>query len=168
MIVERAGKLYTRFMGRFSNEAPFALALALLVVALLAMRYVPRPSPPAPAGPLDDVDPAQVVAVEATWGLRITNVAVTAAGGLIDFRFQVIDPDKALGIHDPEGLPVLIDEASGLALLEPGVHGDHAVRGYRAGGTYYLLYQNNNGLLKPGSRITIRIGDLLLENVLVR
>src|SRR5262245_464958 len=35
-------------------------------------------------------------------GVRLTRVAVTGGGGLLDLRFQVLDPEKAAAIHDPE------------------------------------------------------------------
>ena len=37
----------------------------------------------------------------ARYGIDVTLVAVTAAGGLIEFRYQVVDPDKAdRVVHD--------------------------------------------------------------------
>jgi len=169
MLVEPSGKTYNRFMPKLSKLAPVGLALLALAAGFLAIVYAPRLTSPSPAnaGSVDDVDPAQVAALEAAWGIRITNVGVIASGGLIDFRFQVIDPDKALAIQDPESYPALVDETSGKVLDKSGAHGGH-VGVFRAGHTYYLLYQNNSSLLQPGSRITIQIGDVLLENVLVR
>jgi hypothetical protein len=135
----------------------------------MAMVYAPRPAAPTAVTSTDDVDPAQLAALEATWGIRVTNVGVIASGGLIDFRFQVIDPNKALPLLDPDSFPALVDEASGKVLDKTGAHGDHAhADRFRAGGTYFLLYQNNNSLLRPGSRVTIRFGEMLLENVRVR
>lgn len=155
-----------RRLNRFIPPWLLLAALAIAALALLAVA-VARPAAERATGSMSEVDPAQVAAVHAAWGIRMTHVAVTGNGGLVDVRFQVIDPDKALGIHDPEGLPILVDEASGYALMQPGVHADHEVREYRAGGTYYLLYQNNYGLLKPGNRVTILMGELKLEHVIV-
>ena len=151
-------------LNRFFNWWMLLAAAALVALGLIAFAFRPAP---APTDSMGEVDPAQVAAIQAAWGIRITSVAVTANGGLVDVRYQVVDPDKALGIHDPESLPILIDEASGYALDKPGLHAEHKVRGYRAGGVYYLLYQNNYGLLKPGSRVTIRMGEVQLEHVVV-
>ena len=49
-------------------------------------------------------------------GVKIVYVAVTGDGGLIDFRFQVIDPEKANAIHDENNPPTLVDEATGLVV----------------------------------------------------
>jgi hypothetical protein len=74
-----------------------AALLALGLIALLALRPAPEP-----VGSISEVDPAQVAALQAAWGIRITNVALTGGGGIVDIRFQAVDPDKAIGIHDPE------------------------------------------------------------------
>jgi hypothetical protein len=156
----RSPKLFTGWMH-------FTLPV-LIVAGLIALIVALRPSPPsAPVGSVDEADPAQVSAIQETWGIRIVNVAVTAGGGLIDLRFQVIDPDKALGLLNPDGFPALVDAASGQVLDKGGAHGGHA-KGFKAGRTYYFLYQNNGGALRAGSRVTVRIGNVSLENVLVR
>ncbi len=152
-------------LNRFFPWWMLLAATALVALGLLA--FASRSAPARVTASLDQIDPAQVAAVESAWGIRISHVAVTGGGGLVDVRYQVVDPDKALGIHDPESRPILIDEASGRALDKPGIHSAHKVRPMRAGGTYYLLYQNNGGLLKPGSRVTIRIGEVTLEHVVV-
>src|SRR5262245_27158038 len=41
-------------------------------------------------------------------GVRITQVAVTGAGGLVDLRYLVVDPDRAAVVH--EATPVIVDE----------------------------------------------------------
>jgi hypothetical protein len=33
--------------------------------------------------------------IEAEWGIRPAMVALTAANGMVDFRFQILDVDKA-------------------------------------------------------------------------
>src|SRR3990170_8654980 len=49
-------------------------------------------------------------------GLRVKRVAVLGAGGLVDLRYQVIDPDKAAIVHEPDQPPTIIDEATGTAV----------------------------------------------------
>ena len=52
--------------------------------------------------------------IETMWGVRITQIGVTADGGLVDFRYQVLDPDKAGAMsEDLSSVPVLTDERSG-------------------------------------------------------
>ena len=53
----------------------------------------------------------------ARYGIDITLIGVTAAGGLIEFRYQVVDPDKANPIiHDLRLCPKLVVEDTGATL----------------------------------------------------
>jgi hypothetical protein len=146
------------------------LLIAAAAFLMLGLAISTTRPAPIPGDSLADVDPAQVAAMQAEWGIRITWVVMSANGGLIEIRYQVLDGDKALGIHDPEGYPVLIDEASGKMLYRGGgAHGDRHNEHYlRPGGTFYLMLQNNGSLLKSGSRVTVRIGEVKLEHVIVR
>ena len=140
-------------------------ALAVLLTAAAVFTLAFRPI--APAGSISQVDPAQMAAMQAAWGVRFTNVAVVAGGGFLDIRYQAIDPDKALALHDEDSLPVLIDQATGTVLDKGGSHAGHSDT-MRAGSTYYLLYQNTGGIVRPGSRVTVKIGEVMLENLIVQ
>ena len=52
--------------------------------------------------------------------------STTAAGGLIDLRYQVLDPDKANSLHAQQTPPALVDERTGLVvnqlLMNHAVH----------------------------------------------
>jgi hypothetical protein len=36
------------------------------------------------------------------------------------------------------------------------------------GRTYFLLYRNTHGAIKPGSAVTVKFGDLSLEHVVAK
>ena len=56
-------------------------------------------------------------AIEAKWGVRVSRVAVTADGGIVDMRFVVLDPDKALAMmQDLKNLPILHPAGSGVVI----------------------------------------------------
>src|SRR5262245_42764343 len=44
-------------------------------------------------------------------GVRIVHVAISGDGGLVDLRYQVLDPDKANAVHATS--PELVDETTG-------------------------------------------------------
>ena len=53
-------------------------------------------------------------AIEDKWVVRVAQIGVTADGGLVDFRYITLDPDKALAmVQDIKILPVLVAEDSG-------------------------------------------------------
>lgn len=101
-------------------------------------------------------------------GVRVVYVAVTGDGGLIDLRYQVIDPDKAVAVHDDEDLPpTIIDDATGLVvdnlLMGHLHHGD-----FNAGQTYYLIFENPGNLVRQGSKVSVLLGDAELDDVIVK
>ena len=104
----------------------------------------------------------------ARYGMNVTLVAVSAGGGLIDFRYLVVDPDKANQIlHDPDLLPALVNEDSGATLVLRKVPHNHGPE-LQLGGTYFFLFANASNALQPGSSVTVIIGDVRLEHVVVQ
>ena len=100
-------------------------------------------------------------------GVKIVSVAVTGDGGLIDFRFQVVDPDKANAVHDVNNPPTLVDEATGLVVnsLLMG----HAHNGpYTAGQTYYLIFENPGNIVQSGNKVSVLLGNAEVDHVLVK
>jgi hypothetical protein len=98
-------------------------------------------------------------------GIRINKVVVTADGGLVDLRYQVIDPDKAVFLFDNlDVVPKLIADNGEEIRLESLPH-RHDVY---AGLAYFILYRNVKNSVKPGSQVTVVVGDdLRLEHVAV-
>lgn len=98
-------------------------------------------------------------------GISVESVRVTADGGLVDFRYRVIDPDKAIFIfQDLDVVPQIIAEDGTVIALASLPHR----HGMTAGITYFILYRNVSGAVKPGSEVTIKVGeDLRLEHIQV-
>jgi len=106
-------------------------------------------------------------AIEDKWGIRATQIGVTADGGLVDFRFMVLDPDKALAmLQDVNKLPVLIAEDGGTTVNSAAMMAQK--HNLAPGRTYFLLYRNTGGAIKPGGAVTVNCGDLQLEHVIAK
>jgi hypothetical protein len=100
-------------------------------------------------------------------GVRLIRVAVTGAGGLLDLRYQVVDPSKAVGVHEAETPPAIIDERTGLVLnrLLMG----HAHHGQlKPAVSYYLIFENTGSWVRRGSEVTVLLGDAQVEHVIVK
>ncbi len=135
-----------------------ALALAMAVVLFGPLRSAPITSTAMPTNPQ----------VEAKWGIRPTQVAMTADGGLVDFRFIVLDPDKAASLlNDSSTLPVLRTEDTGAIVASAASMGGEQ-HTFNAGLTYFILYRNAGGAIRPGTPVTILFGDLKIEHVTAR
>lgn len=140
-------------------------AVFLLAVGLLGWRWWAGQQLPAPYNSTQVVEEA---AMEEKWGIRVTLVGVSGDGGLVDFRFIVVDPDKALALlDDTDNRPVLVDEATHTILLpspSPSTHRGPPLPGQ----TFILLYPNPRGSVQIGSKVSVIIGDLRLEHLVAK
>jgi hypothetical protein len=100
-------------------------------------------------------------------GVRLVRVAVTGGGGLLDLRYQVVDPNKAVAVHEERTPPAIIDERTGLVLnrLLMG-HAHHGV--LKAAVSYYLIFENTGDWVRHGSEVTVLLGDAQVEHVVVK
>jgi hypothetical protein len=104
----------------------------------------------------------------ARYGIDFKLLGVTAAGGLIDLRYQVVDPDKANPlIHDPALLPKLIVEDTGATIGLRSLPHNHK-RELELGGNYFFLLANAHNAIHRGSRVTLVIGKARLEHLIAQ
>lgn len=137
-----------------------ALAIAAAVAVWILASGGSSGSPPEPSAL------ARAAFEEAT-GVQVVRVALVGAGGLVDLRYRVLDPDKAEVAH--EETPVLVDEDTGEVIDTFFMGHRHSPRArHKAGVTYPLLYMNERGLIEHGSAVSVVIGDARLEHVPVR
>ena len=100
-------------------------------------------------------------------GVRLIRVAVTGGGGLLDLRYQVVDPNKAVAVHEAKTPPALIDERTGL--VDNRLLMGHAHHGQlKAAVSYYLIFENTGNWVRRGSEVTVLLGDARLEHVIVK
>ena len=100
-------------------------------------------------------------------GVEITRVAVTGNGGLVDLRFKVIDPDRANALHNERTPPAVVDERSGLVVNQLLMNHAHS-GAYKAGVTYYLVFENPGNWVRRGGEVTVLLGNAQVEHVTVR
>lgn len=108
---------------------------------------------------------AAKAAFEEQTGIRVLRIVLTAGGGIVDLQYQVVDPDKALIIHDKETSPMMLDEKSNLIFAN--LFHEHASRELHTAVTYHELIMNGGGYLQRGSKITLTVGNSRLENLVV-
>lgn len=138
---------------------------AIVLVAAIAMGAGRSSPPKQKAHPLPAaVSPAGLLERS---GVRVVRVAASGGGGLLDLRFQVVDPDRAAAVHDSDTPPALVDEHTGGAIA--GLLMGHSHHGrFKAGVTYYLVFENPGSLVRRGDRVSVVLGAARLEHVLVR
>jgi hypothetical protein len=109
---------------------------------------------------------------EEQWGIKIESVRMSAAGHMVDFRYRVLDPEKAGAVFDRRNKAFLMDEASGAMLPVPRTAKVGPLRqtNFRADTTriYFVLFSNHGGYVKSGSLVSFIVGDKRIENIKVQ
>ncbi len=123
----------------------------------------------APQGGLPKNPPGASAAVENQWGIHMEGIRLTAQGHLVDFRYRVLDPNKAEALMRRGDEAYLIDQASGTRLSVPLTKvGQLRGTGTKpAAGRVYAVMFNSGGIISPGSPVTVVLGDFRAENLTV-
>jgi len=124
-------------------------------------------APQAAVAPPQAVKPVQPLpepsALETQYGIQIAHVGLTAAGGLVDVRFKVLDPAKARALLGNAAHAPMLIAGDNPPLMPP----HHALKGARfaKGQVFYILYPNARNAIKPGVEVTVAMGDVRLGPV---
>jgi len=112
----------------------------------------------------------KAIGTEQQWGITIKSVRITAAGHMIDFRYRVVDPDKATMLLRKQSKAYMVDQKTGTQLSVPrtriGPMRQTTVKPM-PNRNYTMLFTNPMGLVKPGDKVTVMIGDFKAENLIV-
>jgi hypothetical protein len=106
-----------------------------------------------------------------TWGVEVVWVREASAGYMLEFRYKVLDAEKAKPLFDRQIKPELIDEKTGgrIGVTTPAKIG--ALRNSNLpveGKTYWMFFTNPGRTIKPGDAVSIQIGDYLQEHLIVQ
>jgi hypothetical protein len=146
------------------------LAVAALAVAGVEAYHATRSSSSAAPGRPVAANSAPLLsepAFQERSGVRIVRVAVAGDGGLVDVRYQVLDPETAASVHDKTTPPDLVDEGTGVLVNELFMgHMHHGPQ--HAAQRYALIFNNPGNLVRRGSRVTVQLGAARLAHVRVQ
>lgn len=147
-------------------RAAFAFMIWLMIVSSLLMGCATHPETKPPGA----IGPSAPLTLEEKWGIERITVRLWAAGYMMQFRYRVIDPEKASELLNRQTKAYLIDQATGTKLGVPisklGAMRTTAVKP-EANRDYFILFSNPGGLVKNGDRVTVVIGDFRAENLIV-
>ena len=105
------------------------------------------------------------------WGIEVTQLFLTAAGHMIDFRYRVLDAKKAETLFVRANKPYLIDQKSEKVLAVPNTGKIGPLRTSdmpKEGRIYWMFFGNSQGLVQSGDKVTVVIGDFRAENLVVQ
>ena len=102
------------------------------------------------------------------WGIELVAMRSTAVGHMIDFRYRVLDAEKAAPLFVRKTKPYLIHQASGKALAVPNTAKLGSLRNSnipQQGRTYWMFFGNSHGLIQIGDKVTVAIGDFRATDI---
>lgn len=105
------------------------------------------------------------------WGVEVMYVQQTAAGRMLEFRYKVLDAEKAKPLFERRTKPVLIDTETGAKLTVPVPPTTGALRNSNppiAGRVYWMFFSNPGKLIKPGRHVSIEIGEFRVNDLIVK
>lgn len=103
-------------------------------------------------------------------GVAIESLRTTAGGYLLDLRLRVLEPLEAAPLL-ARGLRPRVVSADGAVLTVPVAPKLGALRQTasvaRADGSYFVLFANPGQRVRRGERVTVELGELRVEGVVV-
>jgi len=106
-----------------------------------------------------------------TWGIEVLFVREAAAGYMLEFRYKVLDPEKAKPLFERQTKPVLTHLKTGAKMIVPTPAKTGALRNSYApkpDHIYWMFFANPGKLVRPGDLVDIEIGDFRVEKLVVR
>ncbi|NJD05334.1 MAG: hypothetical protein FIA97_02410 [Methylococcaceae bacterium] len=151
------------------------LGIAVAIAGLAAAgyfgwhRWSGSPSVPETKAPITAGDMISQADQEARYGIKITLIAVTGGGGIVDFRYQIADPQKAASLlNDPSNTPILTAVNSGLTLSPTQMGRHHSQMGMKRGAIPFTFYPNVRGAVIPGAPVSVAFGKVRVEPILAQ
>jgi hypothetical protein len=163
-------------------KSHFSGPLASLLAGGLALIAIATPTAWA------EVEPAQITIAAAAspervrhprektfmkrqWGVEVLFVRQAASGYMLEFRYKVLDAEKAEALFVRQTKPVLTHAETGARLIVPTPAKTGALRNSNlplAGRTYWMFFANPGKLVQIGHHVSIEIGDFLVEDLVVK
>lgn len=106
----------------------------------------------------------------ARFGIDHMQVRSVSSGQSIEFRYRVLDADKAAVLTDRNAAPYLTDEQTGTKLQVPVVEKIGALRQTstpQVGKEYWMMFNNPGKVVKPGRRVDVTCGTVHIHGLTV-
>lgn len=105
------------------------------------------------------------------WGVEVLYVRQSAAGYMLEFRYKVLDANKAAPLFERQIKPMLTHVESGARFVVPTPAKTGALRNSNPpinDTTYWMFFANPGKLVKPGDHVNIEIGEFKIEGLVVQ
>jgi hypothetical protein len=106
----------------------------------------------------------------ARFGVDQMHIKYTASGASLEFRYRVVDPDKAAILTDKRATPYLFDQKSGVRLMVPTMEKIGALRQEalpEVGREYWMAFSNPGKIVQRGNRVDVKVGYFQVRGLVV-
>lgn len=156
----------------FDHRIAKWIAAALLAVLALASAAAWAGDATVATGSTQDARAATDLAMlQDKWGVEIVGLRRSAVGHVLDFRYRVLDPEKARPLVEGRATPHVIDHARKLLLQIPAPEKVGQLRqrhmSARPGVVYFMLFGNPGRAVQAGDKVSVVIGDFRIDDIVV-
>ena len=110
----------------------------------------------------------------ASLGIMVSGLRLSSAGYMLDFRYRVMDPEKATALMDSKIKPYLLVEATGAKLQIPNTPKLGLLRQrprnnamFKKDHEYFVIFSNLGRRLQSGDKVSVVVGETKIENLSV-
>jgi hypothetical protein len=104
-------------------------------------------------------------------GVDELSAVLTDSGALVRFTYRVVDAPKAQALQDRSASPNMLDHASHAVLFIPVMDKVGPLRQAmpaQNGKTYWMAFSNKGGPVKPGHQVSVVIGSVRIDGLIVQ
>ena len=154
-------------------KAPERATIVGLGAMALALQLTACATAPEPATASQAVA-AEIPSVEATYGIQVEGLRLTAAGSMLDFRYRVLDAQKAVPFLNGKIQPYLLDEARSAKLGVPNTPKLGRIRQTSRNNvihtdrSYFIMFGNPGKALQSGDKVTLLLGQVKVTDLTVQ
>jgi len=115
---------------------------------------------------------SNITSIEEELGIKIVSLRLTAANYMLDFRYKILDVEKAKPFLERRLKPHIIIERSGRKLVVPVSSKLGPLRTspkfVKLDKNYFVFFANPGGDVKQGDKVSVVMGDAKLEHLVVQ
>lgn len=104
-------------------------------------------------------------------GVRVVRISPAVGGQMLDLRYRITDAEQAGRILKKSTRIFLVDQVSGQALPVPDMAQVGMLRSLpnkgEADRLFWIFFNNSEGVVKPGHKVTLVIGDVAIKDIVV-
>jgi hypothetical protein len=104
------------------------------------------------------------------WGAEILGVRSISSGWMLEFKYRILDADKAALLNEKRARAFIIDEATDTRLSVPAMENIGELRQAprpEPGRIYYILFGNPGQLVKKGGHVDVVVGRFRADGIIV-